>query len=214
MAVFADLRYSARSLTRTPGLTLALLLTIALGIGSNASVFGFIHGSVTPNLPLAGIDRVVSLSGRDAQDAYGPISYESYLSLKTRVDVFEWVGAARESQGSVVLDDRPAMMSVAAVTPEVADFLHVSPGSPGDSAVISDRVRRIDFAATAGVDGERIRVDGLDTSVAGVAPDWLDGLYVGRGVDIWMPLREASLQGLDRSSRMLWTFPSIRRKRP
>ena len=51
MGVLADLRYSARSLRRTPGLTLALLLTIALGIGSNAVVFGFIRGFVTRDLP-------------------------------------------------------------------------------------------------------------------------------------------------------------------
>jgi predicted permease len=207
VTVVTDLHYSARSLTRTPGLALALLLTIALGIGSNASVFGFVHGSVTPNLPLPGIDRVVSFFGRDARDAFGPLSYESYLSLKARVDLFEWVGAARESQGSVVLGDRPAMMSLAAVTPEVADFLHFS---SGDSAVISDRVRRTGLGTTAGADGERIRVDGVDTSVAGVAPDWLDGLYIGRAVDIWMPLRDASLQGLDRTSRTLWTLGRLR----
>jgi predicted permease len=207
VAALADLRYSARSLTRTPGLALALLLTIGLGIGSNASVFGFIHGSVTTTLPLPGIDRVVSLFGRDAQDAFGPLSYESYLSLKTRVDLFEWVGAARESQGHVVLGDRQAMMSVAAVTPEVADFLHVP---SGDSAVISDRARRVDLGARGAIEGERIRVDGADTAVAGVAPDWLDGLYIGRSVDIWMPLREASLQGFDRSSRTLWTLGRLR----
>ena len=83
MSVWADLRYSAKSLARTPGVTLALLLTIALGIGGNASVFGFIRGLVTRDLPLPGIDTVVSLFARDAQDALGPVSYDAYLSLKT-----------------------------------------------------------------------------------------------------------------------------------
>jgi hypothetical protein len=110
MAVWADLRYSARSLTRAPALALTLLLTIALGIGSNASVVGFVRGLVTRDLPVRGLDTVVSLFARDAQNAFGPLSYETYLSLKAQRDTFESLGAARESQGSIGLDGRSAVM--------------------------------------------------------------------------------------------------------
>lgn len=51
MAVLNDLRYSARSLTRTPGVAVALVLTIALGIGSNAAVHGFVCGLSTDTTP-------------------------------------------------------------------------------------------------------------------------------------------------------------------
>jgi putative ABC transport system permease protein len=207
LAVLTDLRYSVRSLTRTPGTALALLLTIALGIGSNASVFGFIRGSVAPNLPLHGIESVVSLFARDAQDAFSPVSYERYLSLKTETDVFESVGAARESRGSIAIGDRTSITSIAAVTPELTDLLHLS---LGDGVVISDRVWQNDFGAGVEVRGDRIRVDGVDTRVAGVAPAWLAGLYIGRTVDIWMPLNEASLQGFDRNSRTFWTLGRLR----
>jgi putative ABC transport system permease protein len=208
VAALKDLQYSARSLARTPGLALALLATIALGIGGNASVFGFIHGSVTPNLPLAGIETVVSIFGRDAQDALGPVSYEGYLLLKTHTDVFELVGAARESQANVVVGDRASFMSVAAVTQEMTGLLHFS---LGDGAIISDRLWRLSLDGTGVSVGQQIRVDGVDTLVAGVAPGWLDGLYRGRAVDIWMPLHEASLGGVDRGSSTFWT---LARRRP
>jgi putative ABC transport system permease protein len=198
-----DLRYSVRRLTRTPGLTLALLLTIALGIGSNASMYGFVRGLITHDLPLPGIETVVSLFARDAQRAAGPVSYEDYLSIKRHLDAFERLGAARESQGSIVLADRSSVMSVAAVTPDLADLLHLS---LAEGIVISHRVWQIELGATPDVRGEPIRIDGVETRVAGVAPDWLEGLYLGRAIDIWMPLREASLQGLDRSSRTLWAL--------
>ena len=55
-----------------------------------------------------------------------------------------------------------------------------------------------------------IRIDGVDTRVAGVAPDWLEGLYFGRAVDIWMPVREASLHERDRSSRTFWALGRLR----
>jgi putative ABC transport system permease protein len=205
--VLTGLRHSARSLARTPGSTLALLLTIALGIGSNASVFGFIHGSIVPTRPLPGIETVVSLLARDVHGAFNPVSYERYLSLKTPVDIFEMVGAARESEGSVVHGDRSSIMSVAAVTPEVADLLQLP---LIDGVFISDRIRQLEFNATTDVRGESIRIDGVETRVAGVAAAWLEGLYIGRPIDIWMPLREESLQGIDRGDLSVWVLGRLR----
>ena len=209
MAVLTDLRYSVRSLTRTPGVALALVLTIALGIGSNASVFGFVRGSITPNLPLPGIERVVSLFARDAQDAFSPISVEQYSALKTYSEVFSSIAAVRESQATVVLGDRSSIMPVAAATPALADLFKFP---LSDGVVISDRMWRNDFGARADTVGERIRIDGVDTRVAGVAPAWLDGLYIGRAVDVWTPLPESSLERLDRSGRTLWILGRLRQR--
>lgn len=207
MAVWADFRYSARSLTRTPGLVLTLLLTIALGIGGNASVVGFVRGLVTRDLPLPGIDTVVSLFARDSQNAFGPLSYDGYLSLRAQRDAFDSLGAVRESQNSVDLAGRSSVMSVAAMTPECADLLHLS---PGEGVVISHRVWQNELGGRADVRGELIRIDGVQTHAAGVAPEWLEGLYLGSAVDIWMPLQEASLQGIDRRSRIFWALGRLR----
>jgi putative ABC transport system permease protein len=207
MAVWADLRYSARSLTRTPGLALTLLLTIALGIGGNASVVGFVRGLVVPDLPLPGIDKVVSLFARDAQDAFGPVSYEGYLSVKAHSDAFELLGAARESRGGIVLDGRSSVMAVAALTPECADLFQLP---LGEGVVISRRVWQSQLGARPGIRGEPIRIDGVDARVAGVAPEWLEGLYLGSAVDVWVPLQEASLEGTDRTSRTFWAVGRLR----
>src|SRR3954469_8335744 len=58
--IWTDLRYSARSLARSPILTVTLLLTIALGIGSNAAIAGFVRGLVVHDLSMAEPDRAVS----------------------------------------------------------------------------------------------------------------------------------------------------------
>ena len=102
----ADLRYSARSFLRTPGLTAALLLTIALGIGSNASVYGFVRGLIVRDSPLTETDRFVSLFGRNAHREASPVSYEEYLALAGERTAFEWLGAARESQSTIMRGDR------------------------------------------------------------------------------------------------------------
>ena len=98
MSFLADLRYSARGFTRTPGVTLALMLTIALGIGSNAVVYGFVRGLVARDSPLTTADDVVSLFARDAHRAAGPLSYDDYLTLANERHAFDRLGAARESQ--------------------------------------------------------------------------------------------------------------------
>jgi putative ABC transport system permease protein len=207
MSVLADLKYSARSFARAPGLSLALLFTIALGIGSNASVLGFVRGSVGRDLPIPGIDSMVSLFARDSEDAFGPVSYEDYLSLNAQRDAFALLGAARESQGTVEFRGRSSVMSVAAVTPDLAELLQLS---LDDGIVVSHRVWQSEFAATSDVGAEPIRVDGVDTRVAGVAPDWLEGLYFGRTVDIWLPVSEASLHERDRHSRTFWALGRLR----
>jgi hypothetical protein len=71
--VLFDIRYSTRKFVRSPGLALALLLTIALGIGSNVSVHGFVRGLTRPGSPLTSIDRVVSIFGLDAHREAGPL---------------------------------------------------------------------------------------------------------------------------------------------
>ena len=203
----ADLRYSARSFLRTPGLTAALLLTIALGIGSNAAVYGFVRGLIVRDSPLTESDRFVSLFGRNAHREASPVSYEEYLALTNERTAFEWLGAARESQGTIVRGDRSAIMSVAAVSPDLATFLELS---FDEGVIISHRSWLTDFHSAATVRGAPIRIDDVDTRVAGVAPEWLEGLYTGRNIDIWIPLRDEAVQGVARSSRSWWVFGRLR----
>ena len=204
--MLTDLRYSARSLTRTPGLAAALLLTIAFGIGSNAVVHGFVRGLLTRDLPVPNSDAVVSVVA-GAADGAGPVSYDDYLSIKTYSEVFEWVGAARESQGTIVVDGRSWMVRLATVTPELAVLLQLS---LDERLVLSHRMRQQELRLSADMHADTIRIDGVDARVGSVAPEWLEGLYLGRPVDIWVPWAKATNQDIDRSSRTLWVIARLR----
>jgi predicted permease len=207
MGLTADLRYSARSFARTPGFTAALLLTIALGIGGNASVYGFVRGLIVRDIPLTAVDRFVSLYGRDARGDASPLSYIDYLSLEKDRASFEWLGLARESQGSIVRGDRSAIVAVAAVSPDLAASLNLS---FDEGVVISHRLWATEFESASTVRGEAIRIDDLDARVGSVAPEWFEGLYAGRNIDVWVPLRDESVQGIDRNSRSWWMFGRLR----
>ena len=203
-----NFRYSARSFTRRPGLALALLFTIALGIASIVSVRGFVDGLTKPLFPLGSRDRLVSVFGRDAQREAGPLSKQQYLYARSRHDVFQWLGAARVSPGTITMDGQTAFVSVAAVTPNLAGVL----GLPlDDGVVISRRMWQREFGASVDVIGEEIRINSVAARISGIAPDWLEGIYRDRPVDVWMPLPEETLQRLDDSSRNLWVVARLGR---
>lgn len=206
MAFLTDLLLSFRTLRRAPGLTLALLFTIALGIGSNATVLGFIRGFVTRDVPVPGIESVVSLFARDGRDAFGPVSFEEFQTLREQHAVFVAVGAARESQSTARVAGNLAVLSVAAITPELAEVLGIRLSG---GIVISDRVWHQSFAANPDVVGEQLTIDDVDQVVGGVAPEWLEGLYMGRTIDVWLTLNEAAVQGAARTSRTFWVLARL-----
>jgi predicted permease len=206
MAALADLRYSIRSLARTPALAVMLVVTIALGVGANAVILSFINGLVASPLPIADRERVVSVFARSEQDGFGPVSFDEYVSFKATADAFESVGAVRELQARVVVRDLVSILSVAEATPEVFGILSL-PTLKG--AVISERLWADVFARRKDVRGQAIEIDGRARTVTDVAPGWLVGLYAGRPVDVWVPFNDEALANA-RGSRTLWTMARIK----
>lgn len=189
-------------------MALSLLFTIALGIASIVSVRGFVRGLTKPSFPLGSLARLVSIFGRDAQREAGPLSKQQYLYVRSRDDVFQWVGAARVSPGTVTMGGQTAVVAVAAVTPNLARVF----GLPLDEGVvIGHRTCQREFGASADVLGQEIRINSVTARISGIAPDWLEGIYRDRPVDVWVPLPEETLQRLDDDSWNLWVVARLGR---
>jgi ABC-type lipoprotein release transport system permease subunit len=184
-----------------------LVATIAVGVGSNAAVQGFNRGLIARDMPSVETEGVVSVFAREANREVAPLSADELASLQRHTDVFEWLGAAREFQANVELKGQEDVMSIAAVTSPVARLLGLS---LSHGAIISHQLSETAFQGRADVGGERIRVDGQETRVGGVAPAWLDGLYLGHDVDVWVSLPNDSIATADRRSRMFWALGRLR----
>ena len=202
-----ELWYSARSLAWTPGPSLALLLTIGLGVGGNASIDGFSRGLTTVDLPLQDLDTLVSLYSLDAHHSAGPLSFDDYLSLEDPGTHHSRNSApsANHSRTSRSWNGRSPCRSRKSL-PDVANLLGLS---LDDGAAISARVWEAE-AGSANVYDRTIRIGGAETQVKSVAPAWLDGLYVSRPVDVWVPLRVTTLHAVDRHSRNFWVLARLR----
>lgn len=211
LPMLADLRYSARGLKRSPGLSVALFLTIALGIGGNAMVYGFIRGSLQRPTVAGEPDRLVSVLTRDSQGSFLPLSADQVRDLSMQATIFEAVGALREDHGEIEFKEQKVSAVIGATTSGFFAALKIRRAEPQVGDVwLSHRLWLEVFGAPALAPGQQVKVDGRPYRIAGVAPDSLDGLYGGRSIDVWMPIDTAVLDESERTGRSFWTIARLR----
>ncbi len=201
------IRRSARAFVRAPALSFALLLTIALGVGSNSSVYGFLQGLTHPASPLQGPDRIVSIFGQDRYREAGPLARNDYQRLKN-TQMFDWIGAVRIKPRDARIGIYSQIAIVAAVSPDLAEALRL-PLNKG--VVISRRIAENELGGVAHAVGSPVRIDDADFRIAAVAPEHLEGLYSDHPVDFWIPFDEQDLRRDDQGRQDLWVLARLGR---
>jgi putative ABC transport system permease protein len=90
-----DIRYALRTLGKTPVFTLTAILTIALGIGANTSIFSVVNAAMLRSLPCADPDRLVRVAEKNDKLNLQLFSVSSlnYQSWKEQTRTFERLGA-------------------------------------------------------------------------------------------------------------------------
>jgi predicted permease len=199
--VNTDLRHAFRNLRKSPSFTAIAILTLALGIGMNATVFSILDAVLLRPLPVAEPDRLFFLQreSRD-QSPYPSHSFPDYLDFKsgtTAIDVAAYRIAAMGLQTGAgadrawgylatgnyfqVLDLRPAVGRF--FTPEEDTARGASP-----YAVLSYEAWQRRFAGSPDVAGTPIRINGLPYTILGVAPRGFHGTEVAFRPELWVPM--------------------------
>src|SRR5271165_6729392 len=97
-----DLGYALRQLRKTPGSTITVLLTLALGIGANSAIFTLVNSMLLRNLPVADPKTLVRIGDKDDccvnggwndNGDYSLFSTETYLMFKKNLPEFEELAA-------------------------------------------------------------------------------------------------------------------------
>jgi predicted permease len=191
-----DIRYSLRLFRRAPGFTAVAILTLALGIGANAAIFGVVKSVLLDALPYADADRLVRVYGRflDGTQERGPLSAGTIHAIAERQQSFESLAAFRSTDGVYGSDDFARIVRIAWVEPGFFKTLGVPaalgrtfhqddrtsglvPLSGGQLGPDTARVvllthaawQRL-FAGDPGVVGRDVRINGIPRTVIGVLP--------------------------------------------
>jgi predicted permease len=193
-----DLRFAIRTLRRSPGYTLAALLTLMLGIGANAAVFSVAHGILLAPLPFAEPDRLVRAQEENAAGRTMAAAWRNFIDWRERARSFAGLIAhSPGGVGTVLADGVPARVGTVAVSrgflpvmgalpQEGRGFLdeeHVPGAAP--AVLVSDAFWRTHLGATSDLASRRLVVSGVDAQIVGVMPVGFD--YPG-DTDVWYPL--------------------------
>lgn len=199
-----DLRSARRVLAAAPGLCIAVVVCLTLGIGINAGVFNLFNAFVLRELPVREPERLVSL-WRTERPAYGSVlgglSWGDFLELRERVATLSGVAATGPSAPVIVRrDGRTTRVTASLVSADYFDVLGIEPARgrfllPSETAVPGEGRAAVvshDFwlEELNGVDpiGSRITVNGVEVALVGVGPAGFRGHLTELPTDLWLPI--------------------------
>ena len=202
---FRNVHYSARSLGKSPGFTLAVVLTLALGIGANTAVFSVVDAVVLRPLPYRDAARLVIVWDQLLKlglDQF-PVPFANYQDYRRENRIFDDVAAFNYSDVNLAgsAESLPQRLQAMAVSANLFQVLGVSPAfgqaflpdqnQPGrdDAVILSDAFWRRRFGADPGIVGQSLRFDGRSFRVQAVMPPGFAFTILGTGApDLWIPL--------------------------
>ena len=196
-----DVKFAIRSAVRAPLFSLLAIVTLALGIGANAAVFGVFKSVLLDALPYAQPRQLLRVFSpfRDGTQPRGSLSAGTVSDIRERQHSFASLGAFFSPRDAVYLNgDTPQMVKSMFVEPQLFRTLGVSPARGGgfrdedalhDTTTVvmlsHDAWQRL-FAGDPAAIGRTIRLNGIPRTVVGVLPR---GFVPPEGVtDFYQPL--------------------------
>ena len=197
--LLTDLRYAARILRKSPLVTIAIIFTVALGIGANTAIFSVVNAVLLRPLPYEQPNRLVWVAERN-----DPLKLQTfaasvlnYLSWKEQSKTFSQLGAFGFTSFNLTGQGEPEQFRGGTLSPSLLPLLGIRPilgrsfrdeeERPGAAKVvmISEALWKRRFGSDRSIVGRTLILNGAATTVVGVAPSALVPLSTG---DMWVPL--------------------------
>jgi len=196
-----DLHYTLRGLRRSPGFALVALLTLALGIGVNSTIFSLVNAVLFRPLPVERPEELVDIYGHTATSAtHDTHSYPNYLDYRAQATSLTGLAGYTNFFAHLTLDGGSELVVGELVTEDYFPTLGIRPllgraftpeeyAAPGAApvAVLSHRVWQNRFAARGDVVGRQFRMNGTVYTVIGVAPSNFGGMIPAVTAQMWIP---------------------------
>jgi putative ABC transport system permease protein len=182
--LWQDVAFTFRLLRKSPGFTLAAILTLGAGIGINIAIYSIVHAVLLSELPYPEPDRLVAISETSGGIVW-PTSYPDYLDWKAAQRSFDDIAISRRDDFNLTGDGEPERFSGLFVTASYFRVLKVPPkvgrtffdeedSEAGVNPIIlSEHLWRSRFAADPAIVGRKLTLNTISYEVVGVAADTL-----------------------------------------
>lgn len=202
-ALLQNLRYAVRTFRNRPTFAAVAILTIAIGIGANTTIFGWLRSLVLNPFPgTADPDRIVAIENTAPDGAPITTSYLDFRDFRNNLHLVSSVTAYRGylfSVGESPNVERAwgEMISGAAfdmfgIKPEAGRFFSLDERDDAQNAhaviVISYGYWKSHYGLSPSAIGSTLRVNQTPLTIIGVAPEGFHGTYAGLDYDFWVPL--------------------------
>jgi predicted permease len=196
-----DVRYSLRMIGRAPGFAAIAILTLALGIGANTTIFSWINSALLNPAPgLAKPNEILSLV-QGGKDDYLGFSYPDIQAMRDRQQSFSGITACMFAPMSLTGKGKPERVWGMVASANYFDVLGVRPilgrgflpsedEKPGGApvAVISYRLWQTQFGANPNAVGQQIELNQHSYTIVGVTPPAFQGSITGLRMEVWVPV--------------------------
>ncbi len=201
--LFNDIRYAFRIMRKSPGFTLIIILTLALGIGANTSIFSIVNAVLLRSLPYYDPSRLVKITFNNPGIGLRDIRFSvpELEDLKSRAGVFEEVsvvvtastnltGARQQPERLELLGVSPNYFSMLGASPQIGRLFGSQDFALGfaEAAVISDGLWRRSYGGDPNILGKRLKLDNDPYTIVGVLPAGFrhPGKTIARDVEVWV----------------------------
>jgi predicted permease len=202
ISIWQDIRYSARMIAKAPGFAALAIVTLALGIGANTTIFSWINSTLLNPVPgLEKPNEVVSLTLNKFGDTPLGFTYPDIEALREGQQSFTGIAACNFATMSLTGKGKPERVSGMVASANYFDVLGVRPvvgrgflpeedEKPGGApvAVISYRLWQTHFGANPDIVGQVIDINEHPYTIVGVTPAAFQGSQTGVRTEIWVPI--------------------------
>lgn len=198
-ALLQDLRYGARTLAKNPGFALVAVMTLALGVGANTTIFSFVNGILLRPLPYPKPERLVLLDETALKQGITSmgVSFPNFLDWREQNSVFEDVATYQGGNYSLTGVGEPEQLRGGRVSHGLFEILRIQPplgrtftaeeDQPGHDAVVmlSHGLWQRRFGGDPTIVGRLVTLNNRSCTVIGVMPP---GFRFPEISELWVPL--------------------------
>ncbi len=200
-AVLQDVRFGVRMLRKNPGFTSIAVLTLALGIGANTSMWTVLQSITMRPLPYPKAELLVRVFCTSAHSRTWPHSVPNLLDYQVQNQSFEHLAAFSGGSWNLAEPGQPAerlrgirvsanMFSTLGAQPQIGRAFTPEEERSGNDgvAILSHDFWLQHYAGDPKVLGRALRLDGENVTVVGVLPERFDNSRLSGEVKVWRPL--------------------------